>query len=220
MKKLAVILALVSSLTLKADKPVDRGGWHRDVGLPEAEIADLYFSLIDLSLEDQRDQMWALSSNTKAGLWKLNILRYLRDHPELSAEAQQVLRDGIRLVSTPAWFDIVEGSFGHEPKALAREDFKSRVQSVLPRDAIHEVFIRLGPEPLIVSPGEPQHQNPRLGAPRSEWGYKCSCATNFDCGSSSSYDCFGAWCITTTHCGWFGDELCTGKCKSTEPTSP
>lgn len=217
MKSLVVLLALMSSLTLRADRAIERDAWLRDAGRPDAEIEDLYFSLMDLTLEEQRDQMWALASDTKAALWQYNIQRYLRDHPELSAEAQEVLGDGVRLVTTPAWFDIIEGSFGYEAKALAREDFKARVKGALSQGAVYEIFIRLGPEPFSVSPDEPQYQNPRLGTPRTNWGFTCSCASNFDCGSSSSSDCFSSWCTTKAHCGWYGDELCTGKCKSTEP---
>lgn len=222
MRAFVAVLALAFSFAAVADKAVgrDAGSRRAEVIRADEELVQLYYSLRDLSLEEQRVQTWGVTTKTKAALWKFNIELYLRTHTELSADAQSVLREGIRLVTTPAWFDVVEGSLGYEPKALAREALKNRAKSVLSPEQIHETFIRFGPEPLTISLDPPGNKERRPRVPQVEWGFKCSCASNFDCGSSSSYDCYGSWCISNVHCGWFGDELCTGKCKSNEPLNP
>jgi hypothetical protein len=214
MKNLMLMVVLLSSLTAQADDVIRREVMRRDVAPPKEALEELYFSLADLAIQDQRDQMWALSSKTKAALWKYNIERYLRNHPELSGEAREVLQEGIQLVTTPAWFDITPGSFGYQSKSLAREDLKGRVKILLSQEAMFEAFIRLGAEPVAASVEKPTTEGRRVQAEES-WSPMCHCAGDFDCGSNASYGCFSSYCIDTTHCGWMGDELCTGRCKAT-----
>ncbi|MDQ3282614.1 MAG: bacteriocin fulvocin C-related protein [Acidobacteriota bacterium] len=158
--------------------------------------------------------MWGLSSAIKAELWNYNIERYLRDHPDLSAEAQVALRDGMLLVTTPGWFDIQDGSPGYLTKTMALANLKSRITAVLTREAIVEAFIRLGPEP-VVTPSTTV-TSPRL-VPQTDIdvGVYCHCGSVYDCGSSMSYGCYSSWCLSQTHCGFYSDEVCWGKCKST-----
>ncbi|HEX9984872.1 MAG TPA: bacteriocin fulvocin C-related protein [Thermoanaerobaculia bacterium] len=214
MKKLMLVAVLWSSVTAQADDIIGREVMRRDVAPPRQALEDLYFSLADLAIQDQREQMWALPSKTKSALWKYNIERYLRNHPELGGEAQEVLREGIRLVTTPAWFDITPGSFGYQPKVLAREELKARATSMLSQEAVFEVFIRLGPEPVTIPVAKPTADRRRVQTEES-WSPMCHCASEFDCGSNASYGCFSSYCIDTMHCGWQGDELCIGKCKAT-----
>jgi hypothetical protein len=114
----------------------------------DLQIAQLYESLASLPLTVQKQQAWALSSDVKAALWTININKYLSAHPELTSEAQEVLRDGIRLVSSPGWFDVQPGSVLYPWKDAIREEHKRRAESVLSPETIIEVFIRLGREPL------------------------------------------------------------------------
>lgn len=218
MRSLVAVLGAVLSLTIQADVEINRHDSSRRQlnDRADAEIIQLYFSLSDLSLDDQRLQMWGLTSTTKAALWTYNIDRYLRDHPELSVEAQEVLREGIRLVRTPAWFDIAPGSFGYEPKSIALEELKGRMKSVLSPQTIVETFIRLGAEP--VSALWPSAQTPIADpksrqAPRAEI-YGCTCAGQWECGYFSDYSCYDSYCDWVPHCGIFHNEYCTGKCKS------
>jgi hypothetical protein len=162
--------------------------------------------------------MWALSSKSKAALWTYNIQRYLRHHPELSVEAQEAMHEGVRLISTPGWFDIQKGSFGYEAKSLALETHKRRVESVLQREAIQEVFMRLGPEPLTFETEMPMLQSIDTRAtalssdvaPLAEYD-GCHCASAFDC--IYWLVCSSSYCDPVRHCGWYGDELCWGRCK-------
>lgn len=214
MKSLIAILGLVLSLAVQADVSTDRNVDHRRNASGRADdgLRDLYDSLSDLSLEDQRQQMWGMASTTKAALWTYNIQRYLRDHPEMSVPAQEVLRDGIRLVTTPAWFDMAPGAFGYEVQSRALEEFKRRMASELSREVIFEVFLRLGPEPYSGSP-EPQDDSARRLVPRSEVYTTCSCAGQWECGYFSDFECAPSWCDPARHCGVFGTELCWGNCK-------
>lgn len=214
MKGLGLVLCVFLAFTAQAagdmkarERWPDR--WDPNIGADPAVIS-LYFSLSDLALEDQRAQMWALPNDTKAALWMYNIKRYLRDHPELSAEAQELLRTGIRLVATPAWFDMGPGSFGYDPQTNALSDFKERTSRVLSRETVFDVFIRLGSDPVHAVP----HPATTVFEPRADVLNACSCASGFDCGSTSSYGCYDSWCEPARHCGWFGFEWCTGKCKS------
>ncbi len=219
MKGFAVALCLSLTFTAQgeikaSERPSER--WDPNIGADPALIT-LYFSLTDLPTADQRDQMWALPNATKAALWTYNIKRYLRDHPELSTEAQETLREGIRLIATPAWFDIAPGSFGYEPQSNALADFKKRTISTLSRETIGDVFIRLGSEPASAgaNPAEPESSRAAKAlAPRADVMHACYCASSFECGSSSSYGCYDSWCEPTRHCGWFGWEMCVGTCKS------
>lgn len=219
MRRLAVILCVMMSLTVHADDSLrDDIACRRTADvLPLAEIENMYFSLADLSLEEQRQQMWGLSSATKAALWTYNAERYLRHHPELSLEAQEMVRRGTALINTPAWFDIQEGSIGYPAKKLALTAFKQDFENILSRDLIYQVLIRLGPEPVMA---ESEQSTPAGGSRRVSVQpnsfYHCSCGSGFDCGSTSSYGCYDAWCMPTpSHCGPFGDDACTGRCKAT-----
>ena len=215
MKRLALILILLSSPTARAADVISAGIMRRDAAPAKEDLENLYFSLADLATLDQRHQMWAFSSNTKAALWKYNIERYVRNHPELTADAQEVLRDGIRLVSTPAWFDITKGSFGYEAKLLALEELKRRVKNALPPEAIFEVFMRLGSEPVSASVQRSTSEEGRMQM-HENFSAECHCGDVYDCGSDPRYkDCFASYCIPVFHCGYYSDELCWGRCKYT-----
>lgn len=219
MKKLITVIGLVLSCALHADEPqrVDHACRRTVMAPSQTELENFYFSLADLSLEDQREQMWPLSSSTKAALWTYNAERYLRNHPELSADGQEVLRRGIALINTPAWFDIQEGSIGYPAKRSALAEFKRDFEKTLPADVIYEVLIRLGPEPTSSESSQaPTITRSRQPSIQPDSFVHCHCGSGFDCASSSSYDCYDAWCIPTpSHCGPYADDPCWGKCKST-----
>jgi hypothetical protein len=178
-----------------------------------SEIVTVYSSLVDLSLQTQRQQMWALDSETRAAVWVYNIEKYSREHPDLSERARSVLGEAMRLISTPAWFDIQDGSVGYPAKLAALAELKRGVEAVFSADAVVEIFIRLGPEPSSVV-RDTSAQGSRLVI-QPDADFECHCGSNFDCGSSASYGCFTSWCIKKVHCGYYADEPCWGKCKST-----
>jgi|GEM_PF-3857378 len=217
MRKAAFVIA-VMMLTASIsgdDTPRYDDSCHRPFIHPsQVEIENLYFSLAELSLHDQRQQMWSLSSTTKAALWTYNTERYIGNHPDLGIEARELLHRGVSLINTPAWFDIQDGSIGYGAKRAALAEFKRNFQEVLPADLIYEVLIRLGPEPSFAgSSARPTGE--RRDIQPDSW-YNCYCGTQFDCGSSGSYDCFDGYCVPTpAHCGPYGDDPCWGKCKST-----
>jgi hypothetical protein len=214
MRSVIAAVAMVLSLVARAaDVEVKREARtpRAPVERPNAELLQLYDSLTDLPLRDQRDQTWGLSSKTKAALWTWNIERYLRDHPELSPEAQDVLRQGIRLVTTPAFFDIQPDSFGYELQVSALENLKRQIAAVVPPAVIEEVFIRLGPQPTWY----PDLTTPASRPPvRADYVDICYCSGSWECGSNSSYSCHDSYCEPTWHCGVFHWEWCWGKCKS------
>lgn len=217
MKTLLVILCIMLSLTVQADDTQRRDYDRRTLtARPLPDLENLYFSLADLSLDDQRQQMWGLSSSTKAALWTYNTERYLLHHPELSVEGQELLREGVRLINTPGWFDIQEGSIGYAAKRIALAEFKRDFEKILPAEVIYEVLIRLGSEPASgdIRPHRPS--TPTAPSVQTNAFYHCSCGSGFDCGSTSSYGCYDSWCIPTpSHCGPFADDPCWGRCKST-----
>ncbi len=229
MRRTTLILGLVLTFTLQADETLrDDALCRRPENSPSlTEIENLYFSLADLALEDQRQQMWALSSRTRAALWTYNAERYLRSHPELDIEAQEMIRRGVALINTPGWFEIQEGSIGYPAKQNALGDFKRDFASVLSREVIYEVLIRLGPEPATAEDGAPDRgvaSASPLKAPtpgsrpfsiQPNGLFDCWCGSSFDCGSSDSYDCYKGWCTKKIHCGPYADDPCWGKCKET-----
>ena len=151
-----------------------------------------------------------MPSQTKAALWRYNIERYLRDHPEMAPEAQAILREGIGVVSIPDWFDIDPGDFGYEMKTIVLEGLKERAKKALSRETIVEVFIRLGHEPEHAAETEETSRG------RIETNaFSCTCGSQFDCGSAVEWNCYDAWCFTVYHCGWYSSEPCWGKCKAT-----
>jgi hypothetical protein len=83
---------------------------------------------------------------------------------------------------------------------------------LLTPQAIVEVFIRLGAEPEAITSSATRRLVPRT---EIDMGVVCGCASQFDCGSSMSYDCFESWCLSQRHCGYYADETCWGKCKKT-----
>ena len=213
MKRCMVVLAVFLGLSVHAGERVDRDEITCRIPTARAdrELVDLYLSLTDLPLQDQREQTWGMPSLTKSALWTYNIERYLRDHPDMSAQAQEILREGIGLVSAPAWFDIGPGVVGYDIKTMALEGFKDRAKRVLSRETIVETFIRLGREPDSAT--EPERSP---GGKVESNGFSCSCGSYFDCGRQDR-DCFDSWCFTVYHCGWYSDEPCWGNCKSIEP---
>lgn len=214
----ALVLSLVMAAAAQAEIDPRRDTLRHELVRPDEALVQLYWSLSDLSLEDQREQTWGLSSKTKAALWTFNIERYLREHPELSVEAQGLLREGIRMVNMPAWLDIVPGAFGYDLKVSTLNDFKARLQ-MLPPQMVHEVFIRLGPEPQAI---EPAPQKPtasgsnRPSVPRVDKN-ACYCSSGWECLSSASFSCWPSWCEWVIHCGVFNNEACTGVCKEEDP---
>jgi hypothetical protein len=208
------MVVVVLSLAGQADA-VDRETRREPAHDISAGLRDLYDSLSDLSLEDQRQQMWGMTSRTRTALWTHNIQRYLRDHPELSIEEQEVLREGLRLVVTPGWFDMAPGSPGYEMHSSTLEAFKQRMAAELPREVIVEVFIRLGAEPDSVPLEAPTDGGSRRLLPRTEVYLTCSCSGWWECGMWSERECAPSWCDPSRHCGVFGNEVCWGNCKLT-----
>jgi hypothetical protein len=219
MRSVVMILCVVLSPLLCADDLVQEDvACHRPVKVRSlSDLENLYYSLADLALEDQREQMWSLSSSTKTALWTYNAERYLRNHPELTIDQQETLRHGIALINTPAWFDIQERSIGYAAKRQAIAELKHEIENTLPRDVVYEVLIRLGPDPDAL----PTQETPRPGnhhriVPEVSI-FNCSCGSYYDCSAGSPYGCYEAWCIRTPyHCGFYGDEACWGKCKLSE----
>lgn len=187
-----------------------------------AEMVALYESLADLPLLDQREQAWALTSDTRTWLWKYNIDSYLRHHPELSADERSVFAEGKALVMTPGWFSTIPASHEDDRKIERLDAFKSRAAEILAPHVIYEVFLRLGPEPnqsslavrasgrdgsteQLIGPGRPV-------LPRVEAGESCTCASWYDCWFLGM-GCADSYCDTVRHCGFFNDEMCWGRCK-------
>ena len=212
MKVCTIVLTVVFSFSVVAGERVERDEFGRRTPADptDMEVVDLYLSLSDLSLQDQRDQTWAMPSQTKAALWRYNIERYLSEHPAMTAEAQAVLREGIAVVSIPDWFDIEPGDFGYEMKTMVLDGLKERAETTLSPETIAEVFIRLGREP------ERDGETEKTSPVRIETNaFACSCGSQFDCGSAIEWNCYDAWCFTVYHCGWYSNEVCWGKCKAT-----
>lgn len=226
MKRIVAVLPLVLALTMQADDRLHRsdGPSHDPTRRPDAEFIQLYVSLSELPLEEQRAQMWGLSSKSKAALWKYNLEQYLQKHAELGLEEQNVLLEGIRLVTTPAWFDIEEGSFGYDAKQQALAQHKRGAEALFQPEAIYEIFLRLGPEPpesrlatAALTAGNPTLSSGgsrRLAIPRVNQD-ACHCTDSYECWywGSGGYECFISYCSFVRHCGFFHDEMCLGKCK-------
>ena len=206
MKTLISISCILYSVLLVAQTPEHS---RYDSGLAraaDAQLNGLYVALSELSLPEQRHQMWGLSSMTKAELWRHNIERYLEKHPELEPESRSVLFEGIALISSPGWFDIQQGSIGYPAKEQALKEHERHVQARFQPEAIVEIFIRLGPEPAAELPHRP-------GAVALGGGGECTCASWYDCPLWPAQDCHDSYCVPLQHCGYYNDEVCTGRCK-------
>lgn len=220
------LLIVVYSLSVSARAQVaqhDQAECRPSAAPSHAAVVELYMSLAELPLDEQRQQMWALSSDTRAALWAHNVKRYLLERPYIAADTSILIESGIAMIKTPAWFDIQKDSFGFAAKSQALAAFKRAVQEQLSPDAIYEVFIRLGPEPEATAKPVLSPSQGTQGAPpvQSDFFHKCTCGGWLDCGSRDDRDCFEAYCqYTKSHCGWFNDEPCWGVCKATQSTVP
>jgi hypothetical protein len=221
MRTIVALVGVVLSLMVQADVRVDRTDRADPEsrsrpdpgGRADAELVQLYLSLSELPLEEQRQQTWALSSKTKAALWKHNIERYLQVHPELGMEERNILLEGMRLITSPGWFDIEQGSFGYAAKTQALAEHKQRVETLLQPEVIYEVFLRLGPRPDTEDPLPPALGGSRMLTPRVNID-QCSCGSYYECWYyGTGFTCGSAACQIVMHCGWYGNEPCTGKCK-------
>jgi hypothetical protein len=197
MKTVVGVLCVLYSLQVGAQSAdrFDHPRYDRKTArAADPQLAGLYMALSELSLAEQRHQMWGLSSATKVELWRHNIERYLQKHPELEPDSRNVLLEGIALISTPAWFDIQEGSIGYQAKVQALQEHKRRIQAQLQPEAIVEIFIRLGPEPIPEQPRRP-------GAIALGDGGECTCASWYDCPLWPAQNCYDSYCIPLQRCG-------------------
>ena len=219
------IVFLTISVTVAAFGQLRESRHPLPVDATSREIVDMYEYLTPLSLHDQRQQMWALSSAMKIKLSRYNVERYLRQHPELSAPQRQALNENIALITSPGWFDIQQGSPLYGAKIAALEQHKRHARDVFSPETIIEVFLRLGPEPIEFRFAEEESSNanscsaPSEGSsiaiestPRSEALDDCTCASYYECWYFGA-GCHESWCTPVIHCGWNNDEGGWGRCK-------
>lgn len=211
MRRFAIILGMALTLAVQADEKIQKDRTERNpIVRADPEIVELYSTLSELPLQQQRDQTWALSSKTKAALWTYNIERYLGDHPELSSAAQEILREGIRLANIPTWFDTAPEASGFDPKSQVIENFKRQLNT-LPASIVIQVFLRLGPEPLSAESPKDDRRAGRMVP--NEGRPECTCSGAWECGWFGGGCNGNAWCTPVPHCGVFNNEWCFGYCK-------
>lgn len=191
------------------------------------EVVELYDTLRELSLEEQRQQTWALPPETKAALWRYNLELYLREHPELGQNERAILREGIALVLTRGWFEARPDTPEYQAHQRALEEHKTRAAILFDPLTIQQVFLRLGPEPqpiaslpleppYVASPGTRKMEaslRPAKPIVPNVWR-TCSCNSWYECWyHGAGVDCYDSYCDPVRHCGWYNSEVCWGNCK-------
>ncbi|HKV99537.1 MAG TPA: bacteriocin fulvocin C-related protein [Vicinamibacterales bacterium] len=161
----------------------------------------------------RRAIMRALSPDARAWIWRNHILAYLQMHPELDANAAQLIQQAAAL-ATP---ETMSGdrSNGAQIGLLATE-----IQATLGRDVADFLLYRLGPKDArLLSSALPVRER-LANFTRSQ--FLALAGFNPDCDCSSSFGCdqgrcdSGSGCNvddTWPMCGWLWDQECDGNCK-------
>lgn len=161
----------------------------------------------------RRAVMSALSPDVRSLIWRSHILRFVHLHPELSADAVELVQHAAAL-ATP---DTLSGSASGRAEIDA---VATQIQITLGRDVADDLLYRLGPKDTVVGTAAlPLRERLANFARRhllvlAGTEGDCDCSTSFGCDAGRCGD--GVGCAVDDSwpmCGWFWDQECDGLCK-------
>ena len=214
---LVLLLTLpAESILLRAlaapDQTIAAQQWTAD--LSENDLLVVASSVEAYPFVYRRAIMRALSPTVRAWIWRFHILGYLRQHPELDADAAELIQQAAAL-ATP---DAMRGdrTANAEISAIA-----TQIQVTLGKDVADYLLYRLGPKDSFVGSAALPISERLANFARQQFlalaggNSDCDCSTSFGCDSTSHCDS-GAGCTvddTWPMCGWFWDQECDGSCR-------
>lgn len=163
----------------------------------------------------RRAIMRALSPDLRSWIWRNHILAYLQMHPELDANAVELIQQAAAL-ATP------EAMSGNRSTRSEIDAVAAQIQAMLGRDVADYLLYRLGPKDTLVGSAALPVRERLANFARQQFlvlaggNGDCDCSTSFGCDSSSRCD-GGSGCTvddTWPMCGWLWDQECDGSCKS------
>ncbi|HEU4888580.1 MAG TPA: bacteriocin fulvocin C-related protein [Thermoanaerobaculia bacterium] len=167
------------------------------------EVAAVYKALSALDGRERKALFQALTSEAKAGIWKMHLEVFLVEHDDLTADQRALVSQMAGLVR-PSLYDApgAAGIFA--------------VNSVTSTDEIDPLIARAS---MIFSPGTVDSLLYRLGPPadgRTRATRRWRIQTNSMCDCSTVYpecDCDGGGCIKWKGCGPMQLDGCNGLCQ-------
>ena len=163
----------------------------------------------------RRAIMRALSPAIRSWIWRNHILSYLQMHPELDADAVELIQQAASL-ATP---DVMSGD---RSSASEIATVATQIQATLGRDVAEDLMYRLGPSDVRVgSTALPIRERLANFARRQLLALAgsngdCDCSSSFGCDAGARCDS-GAGCTvddTWPMCGWLWSQECDGACKN------
>ena len=163
----------------------------------------------------RRAIMSALSPDLRSWIWRNHILSYLQMHPELDANAVELIQQAAAL-ATP---DVMSGDRSNRALIGA---VATQIQATLGRDVAEYLLYRLGPKDLRVGSAALPIRERLANFARQQ--FLALASSSGDCDCSSSWGCDGtarcdggAGCNvddTWPMCGWLWNDECDGACKN------
>ncbi|HET8798929.1 MAG TPA: bacteriocin fulvocin C-related protein [Thermoanaerobaculia bacterium] len=164
---------------------------------------ELYQSLSRVSILERKTFYESLPAASKAGLWRVHLQVFAREHPELTNEQRAVLESAEKLLEL-AFSDNDRSNSGTADLDDKLDDLKRRARAVFPSAMAIQAFTRLGADAIVT-----------LEAAAYATPTECECSVRDDwCGwgSACRYPHPTA-CTTVRGCGWYWLEICDGMCQ-------
>jgi len=167
------------------------------------EVASVYKALSVLDGRERKALFQALTSEAKAGIWKMHLDVFLAEHDDLTAD-QRTLVSLLAGVVRPSHYDApgAAGIFAVSSAASTGEiePLIARASMIFPPDTVDSLLYRLGP------PLDGRNRTPRRW--RIQTNSMCDCSTVYpEC------DCDGGGCIKWKGCGPMQLDGCNGLCQ-------
>ena len=199
----------------------------RALAAPDDTVAERQFtaslSVRDLSVAASRVQsypfayrraiMAALSADQRAAVWQSHIQSYIQTHPELGADAVELLQSAEQLASPDAF------SGPNAARTVAINVIAGKIQATLGKDVADYLLYRLGPKDLVLSSNALPIRERLANFVRTEivnaFADDCECSTDFGCDGGRCDGSTGCTPDTTwPMCGWLWDQTCDGNCRT------
>jgi hypothetical protein len=173
------------------------------------------------TIQLRKEAFRTLSDEMRTDLWLLHLERFLKAHPDLTAEQRDVVLDVIGVLATaPSWQEL-NSSGSYVAARLHRIDLVAL--SVMPRDLYSSAFVRLGDDFVLLADEPHPTSGSRswkvIGNPIVQWDCDCNKAHSFcDTLTNPTPVCATALCKSYPDgCGWFWAQPCDGLCSQGPP---
>jgi hypothetical protein len=197
------LLAGTPAVLTAAECPADLESTRAQIWLQRAGEVPQALEELERIPADLRGAVFALlPPEVKSELWAGALRTYLADHPRLTPDQAQLIRDTIDLV-TPAYFSLHPGDLGwrqlvdQPAQAVAK-----RGQTLFSSSEFQTVFIDM--TGVLARTAEPATE-----VPATVW---CTCSTSVaSCGGLGSF-CQTSVCTGHLGCGLTRNYWCDGTC--------